>query len=63
MAVVRVRLLGGQLNGQVLWVEEGRPILEVNVAGKAGVSSKLRYKVDGGTAQLVTEPETPPVIS
>jgi hypothetical protein len=55
MSVVRVRVLGGALNGHVLWVEEGRPSLDVNVAAGAGVSKKLRYRIDGETAVFVEE--------
>lgn len=61
MAAVRVRLLGGALNGQVLWVEQGRPFLEVHMA-RAGIRNTLRYQIDGSTASFVSDSaaETPP---
>lgn len=58
MPAVRVRLLGGALNGHVLWVEQDRPFLEVHVAGSAGVRNTLRYQIDGSTGQFVSESAT-----
>ena len=58
MAPVRVRLLGGALNGQVLWVEESRASVDVNIAGKASEPKALRYRISGAVARLVTEPDT-----
>ena len=59
MGAIRVRFLGGALNGRVLWVEEDRASLEVRVAGNAGVMKILRYLRDGAIASFVGEVEAP----
>jgi hypothetical protein len=59
MAAVRVRLIGGALNGQVLWVEENRASVDVNVGGGAGAKKSLRYRIDGAVAVFVAEPLDP----
>ena len=58
MAAVRVRLVGGALNGRVMWVEEGLPWLDVNIAA-AGVApqKKLRYKIEGSVGSFESEVE------
>lgn len=66
MTAVRVRLLGGALNGQVIWVEGDRPSLEVHVAKGGGVQTTLTYQIDGDTASFVGEADRllgPPVPS
>ncbi len=60
MTAVRVRLLGGTLNGQVLWVDGERTWLEVHVAGGVGFKKTLRYRRDGAIARFVLEPEASP---
>ena len=55
MSVFRVRLLGGSLNGQVLWVEKGREFLDVNIAAGVGAAKRLHYRIEGETAQFVEE--------
>ena len=55
MSVCRVRLLGGALNGQVLWVEQGRTFLDVNIAAGVGAAKKLHYRIEGETARFVEE--------
>ena len=58
MGAVRVRLLGGALSGQVLWVEDERASLEVHVAGGAGAKT-LRYQRDGAIARFVADEPVP----
>ena len=55
VTAVRVRLLGGSLNGQVLWVEKGQEFLDVNIAVVPGTTKRLRYHIDGHVGSLVSE--------
>ena len=55
MGVVRVRLLGGALNGQVLWVEEGLVSVKVHVGGDRSVPTTLRYRIVGPVGRFVPE--------
>ena len=55
MTAVRVRLIGGALSGQVIWVEPDKPSLEVHIAKGGGVHSTLTYAIDGDTASFVGE--------
>lgn len=59
MTAVRVRLLGGALNGQVLWVEQGIPTLDVNVATGTGHQKKIRYRIEGHIGSFVPSSDTP----
>lgn len=58
MAPVRVRLMGGALNGQVLWVDPGQAVLEVHMAKGAEARNTLRYQIEGTTATFVSETGT-----
>ena len=56
MSTVRVRLMGGPLHGQVLWVDEAKASLNVQVAGKGdAISRTWQYRRDGGLLQFVGE--------
>ena len=58
MASVRVRLMGGALNGQVLWVEKDQAVLDVHMANGAASRNTLRYQIEGSTATFVSEVAT-----
>ncbi|MBI4420778.1 MAG: hypothetical protein HY560_08130 [Gemmatimonadetes bacterium] len=59
MNPVRVRFIGGPLNGQTVWIEADRASLSVQVAGKSdGVKQALEYRRDGDLL-LFIEPVTP----
>ena len=60
MGTVRLRLLGGALSGQVLWVEESCGSVNVKMAGDGGAPTTLQYRRDGATASFVTESGTAP---
>ncbi|HXV87094.1 MAG TPA: hypothetical protein VD793_10355 [Gemmatimonadales bacterium] len=53
---VRFRLVGGPLSGQVVWLEQGRAGLTVQVA-PVGTTPKrtLEYRCDGGVLAFVRE--------
>ena len=61
MTAVRVRLLGGVLNGQVVWVEENCAWVDVHVAAGAGIRKTFRYLREGEIARFETTPEAPTV--
>jgi hypothetical protein len=55
MTTVRLRLLGGACNGQVLWVAQDCQSVNVNVAGGGGVPKTLQYRREGTIAVFVPE--------
>jgi hypothetical protein len=66
MTAVRVRLIGGSLSGQVIWVEPDQVSLEVHISKGGGVHSTLTYLIDGDTASFQGEADRelgPPVPS
>jgi len=58
MAAVRVRLLGGALNGQVMWVEKDQTVLSVHMAKGVGNRNTLQYKIEGSTGTFLSESGT-----
>ena len=48
MSAERVRLVGGPLSGQVLWIEAGKTSLQVHVAARGdGFKRTFEYRRDG----------------
>jgi hypothetical protein len=63
MSVERLRLVGGALQGQVMWVEQGAPTLNVHMGGQSpGVTRTLHYRRSGAVLRFVGETHTPPSI-
>ena len=59
MSQVRLRFIGGPLNGRAVWIDEDRSSLSVQVAGLAqGVRQQLEYRRDGGMLVFI-EPTDP----
>ena len=59
MATIRLRALGGALNGQVIWVEKDCVTLRVQVAAKGDVLKQtLEYRRDGDVLRFVEETPT-----
>lgn len=59
MSLERVRCIGGALTGQVMWVEEGVPTLDVHVGGqRVGATRTLHYRRSGALLRFVGETET-----
>lgn len=54
MPAVRVRLLGGALNGQVMWVDQDQTVLDVHMAKGTEARNTLRYEIEGATAKFVS---------
>jgi hypothetical protein len=59
MATVQVRLSGGGLHGQVVWVEEGCASLTVNLAAPGGGKRTLQYRRDGAMLKFAGETPEP----
>lgn len=61
MSVEALRLLGGALQGQIVWVEHGAPTLAVHMGGqRPGVTKTLHYRRSGPVFRFVEERETTP---
>ncbi|MBI3982043.1 MAG: hypothetical protein HY337_03970 [Gemmatimonadetes bacterium] len=61
MSVERMRLVGGVLSGQVLWVEQGAPTMQVHIGGQSpGVTRTLHYRRSGAVLRFVRETRTTP---
>ena len=61
MSVERLRLVGGELQGQVVWVEQGSPTLKVHIGRQSpGVTKTLHYRRSGAVLRFVEETETTP---
>lgn len=62
MSLERMRLIGGSLEGQVMWVEQGSPTLNVHIGGQSpGVTKTLHYRRSGAVLRFVGETQTEPV--
>ena len=62
MSAIRLRALGGALNGQVIWVESDCTTLRVQVAAKGDVLKQtIQYRRDGDILRFVEEPPVEPV--
>lgn len=62
MSAERLRLVGGELQGQVVWVEQGSPTLKVRIGGqRPGATKTLHYRRSGAVLRFVEETETAPV--
>jgi hypothetical protein len=56
----RVRLVGGDLQGEVMWVETGAPVLDVHIGGQSpGTTRTLHYRRSGAVLRFVGETRTP----
>jgi len=61
MSVERVRLIGGALQGQVMWLEPSCATLNVHIGGQSpGATKTLHYRRTGGVLCFVGETETAP---
>ncbi|OGU00982.1 MAG: hypothetical protein A2W29_08760 [Gemmatimonadetes bacterium RBG_16_66_8] len=61
MSLERVRLVGGALEGQVMWVENDRTAVSVHMGGQIlGVTKTLHYRRSGGLLRFVEEIQTGP---
>lgn len=61
MGAERVRLVGGELQGQVMWVEPGASTLNVHMGGQApGITRVLHYRRSGTVLRFVGETTTAP---
>ncbi|HXV86888.1 MAG TPA: hypothetical protein VD793_09325 [Gemmatimonadales bacterium] len=61
MSLVRMRLVGGELQGQALWVEEAARTLNVHLGGQLpGARRTLHYRKSGGVLRFEGETHTPP---
>ena len=63
MSSIRVRFIGGALNGQAVWVEQDCQSLKVRVAANgAAMGHTLEYRRDGDLLRYVPDvPVAPPV--
>ncbi|HEX9582040.1 MAG TPA: hypothetical protein VF970_13125 [Gemmatimonadales bacterium] len=56
MTPIRLRLIGGPLSGQVVWLDEGRVGVTVQVAPNGGSPKRsLEYRRDGQALAFVRE--------
>jgi hypothetical protein len=59
MNQVRIRFIGGPLNGQAVWIDQDRSSLSVQVApGGGGPHRTLEYRRDGEMLVYVEPTET-----
>ena len=62
MSGERMRFVGGELQGRVVWVEQGSPTVAVHMAGqRPGMTRTLHYRRSGAVLRFVEETETAPV--
>ncbi len=61
MSIERMRFAGGELQGQVMWVEQSCTTLNVHIGGQVpGVTKTLHYRKSGGMLCFVGESRTAP---
>ena len=57
MSQIRIRFIGGPLNGQAVWMDGDRPSLSVQIAAEGDSLRKtVEYRRDGGMLVFV-EPQ------
>ena len=61
MSLERLRLVGGELQGQVMWLASETPDLDIHMSGLLpGAKRVLHYRRSGAVLRFVGETLTPP---